>query len=98
MMRDGKYITVNGNSRTSSEVRMKYLPSIKDTLKEDKRGKRKQDRNNPLLVHVYGECSAFFLFSLPRMQWSLQIMDTIGTQPFVLCREVVLFQSGGSTV
>ena len=62
MTRDGKYITVNGNSRTSYEVRMKYLPSIKDTLKEDKRGKRKQDRNNPLLVHVYGECSAFFFF------------------------------------
>ena len=36
MTRDGKYITVNGNSRTSSEVRMKYLPSIKDALKEDK--------------------------------------------------------------
>ena len=36
MTRDGKYITVNGNSRTSSEVRMKYLPSIKDAPKEDK--------------------------------------------------------------
>ena len=36
MTRDGKYITVNANSRTSSEVRMKYLPSIKDVPKEDK--------------------------------------------------------------
>ena len=36
MTRDGKYITVNTNSRTSSEVRMKYLPSIKDTPKEDR--------------------------------------------------------------
>ena len=36
MTRDGKYITVNGNSHTSSEVRMKYLPSIKDAPKEDK--------------------------------------------------------------
>ena len=25
------------------------------------------------------------------LQWSLWIVDTIGTHPFVLCREVVLF-------
>ena len=26
------------------------------------------------------------------IQWNLRIVDTIGTHPFVLCREVVLFQ------
>ena len=44
MTRDGKYITVNGNSRTSSEVRMKYLPSIKDALKEDKPLDKRQSK------------------------------------------------------
>ena len=46
MTRDGKYITVNGNSRTSSEVRMKYLPSIKDAPKEDRTNLSIKD--NPL--------------------------------------------------
>ena len=27
------------------------------------------------------------------IQWNFRIMDMLGTQPFVLCREVVLFQS-----
>ncbi len=28
----------------------------------------------------------------PLLQWNLRIVDTLGTQHFVLCREVVLFQ------
>ena len=49
MTRDGKYITVNGNSRTSH---MKYLPSMKDTLKEDKplyKGQKAGSQVCPLL-------------------------------------------------
>ncbi len=29
--------------------------------------------------------------ALIRIQWNLQIMDMLGSQPFVLCRDVVLF-------